>query len=84
MSQPTNPQRFVRLELTPGQREQVQAHTGRSSEAIELTREELEERVAPLIDGRYLNHNETQAAETLEERIAPLGGWTNHNETMLD
>jgi len=54
----------VRLELTEKQREQVRSATGRDGEAIELTVQELEERIAPSgfgdAPGRLAaNHNET-------------------------
>lgn len=38
---------FVRLELTPEQKEQVRESTGRDAQAIELSAKELEERIAP-------------------------------------
>lgn len=38
---------FVRIPLTPEQRAQVQAETGKNAEAIELSVRELEERIAP-------------------------------------
>ncbi len=37
----------VRLTLTPAQREQVKQATNRDIEAIELSPQELEERIAP-------------------------------------
>jgi hypothetical protein len=37
----------VRLTLTPAQREQVKQATNRDVEAIELSPQELEERIAP-------------------------------------
>lgn len=51
----------VRIELTKDQRAQVKSATGREGEAVELTVQELEERIAPMsIDGRLsTNHNET-------------------------
>lgn len=39
---------FVRIELTPAQQEQVLSEVGQPAEAIELTTQELEERVAPM------------------------------------
>jgi hypothetical protein len=36
-----------RIELTPEQRAQVRSATGQDAEAVELTIEELEERIAP-------------------------------------
>ena len=52
--------RLVRFELTQGQRETAQRVTGRDVEAIELTVEELEERIAPRLSS---NHNETLLAD---------------------
>ena len=43
---PTPPE-IVRIELTPKQKDQLKAKTGRDAEAIELTVEELEDRIAP-------------------------------------
>jgi steroid delta-isomerase-like uncharacterized protein len=42
------PQDFVRIELTKAQQENVKATTGKDTEAIELTVQELEERIAPM------------------------------------
>lgn len=39
---------FVRLELTPEQKEQVRNSIGRDAQAIELSAKELEERIAPM------------------------------------
>ncbi len=39
----------VRLQLTEEQKQQVREATGKEAEAIELTVEELEERVSPII-----------------------------------
>jgi hypothetical protein len=36
-----------RMTLTPEQKEQIRKATGKEAEAIELTVEELEERIAP-------------------------------------
>jgi len=44
----SKPQDFVRIELTKPQQDSVKAATGKEAEAIELTLEELEERIAPL------------------------------------
>lgn len=52
----TNDRKIVRIELTPSQKEQIKATTGRDAEAVELTVQELEERITP---GRTWNHNET-------------------------
>jgi hypothetical protein len=37
----------VRLKLTPEQQQQVKEATGKDAEALELTVEELEQRIAP-------------------------------------
>jgi uncharacterized protein YqfB (UPF0267 family) len=51
---------MVRIDLTPVQKEQVQSLTGHHAEAIELTVQELEERIAPRLGwGGAANHNET-------------------------
>jgi hypothetical protein len=36
-----------RIELTPDQKSKVRAATGKDADAVELTVEELEERIAP-------------------------------------
>jgi hypothetical protein len=41
----------LRLKLTPEQQEQVRQALGREAEAIELSVEELEERIAPMGGG---------------------------------
>ena len=66
--QPRAEKPFVRLDLTTEQREQVKRATGRDSTAIELTVEELEERIAPSgigadPDRLASNHNETLLSE---------------------
>jgi hypothetical protein len=38
----------VRIKLTPEQKAQVQNATGKEAEAVELSVEELEERIAPV------------------------------------
>jgi len=38
----------VRIELTPEQKAKVRAATGKVAEAVELSVEELEERIAPM------------------------------------
>jgi len=38
-----------RMTLTPEQKEQVRKATGKEAEAIELSVEELEERIAPVV-----------------------------------
>ncbi len=40
-----------RIELTPEQKAQVRNQTGKDAEAVELTVEELEERIAPRSKG---------------------------------
>jgi hypothetical protein len=40
---------IVRIDLTPTQKETVKKETGKDVEAIELTVNELEERIAPII-----------------------------------
>ena len=39
----------VHIKLTPEQRELVRKATGKNAEAIELTAQELEERIAPML-----------------------------------
>ncbi|HWN18672.1 MAG TPA: hypothetical protein VNO19_07125 [Gemmatimonadales bacterium] len=39
----------IRMTLTPEQKEQVRKSTGKEAEAIELSVEELEERIAPAL-----------------------------------
>jgi hypothetical protein len=51
-----NPQEIVRIDLTQRQQEHVKERTGRTADAIELTVEELEARIAPKL---VANHNET-------------------------
>ncbi|HZN98158.1 MAG TPA: hypothetical protein VFB61_10550 [Gemmatimonadales bacterium] len=41
-----------RITLTPEQRDQVRRATGKDADAIELSVEELEERIAPVTRGR--------------------------------
>jgi hypothetical protein len=48
MSTP-NEKEFVRIDLTDEQKEQVKAATEKSAEAIELTVQELESRIAPRV-----------------------------------
>ena len=38
----------IRINLTPEQRELVRKSTGKNAEALELTAQELEERIAPM------------------------------------
>lgn len=39
--------KHIRIQLTPEQKKQVEQATGRSGDALELSVEELEERIAP-------------------------------------
>lgn len=48
--------KLVRIDLSPEQIEQLRAATGLAVKAIELSIEELEQRIAPRI---ATNHNET-------------------------
>lgn len=55
---------IVRIDLTEDQRKQVRNATGKEGEALELTVQELEERIAPSALGSdpgrlAANHNET-------------------------
>ena len=45
----------IRIELTPEQKEQVRKATGKNAEAVELSVEELEERIAPTKFGKPSN-----------------------------
>lgn len=50
----SNPKDQFRIKLTPEQKAQVQAATGKDAEAVELSVEELEERIAPTtLAGRH-------------------------------
>jgi hypothetical protein len=42
-----SPKDQVRIELTPEQKAQIRDATGKDAEAVELSVEELEERIAP-------------------------------------
>jgi hypothetical protein len=44
-----NPKGQVRIELTPEQKAKISAATGKDAEAVELSVEELEERIAPTV-----------------------------------
>jgi hypothetical protein len=44
----SNPKDQFRIKLTPEQKAQVQSATGKEAEAVELSVEELEERIAPI------------------------------------
>jgi hypothetical protein len=39
----------IRLELTPEQREQIRRTTGKDAQTLELSIQELEERIAPAV-----------------------------------
>jgi hypothetical protein len=41
------PKRPIRVQLTPDQQDQIRRLTGKQAEALELSVEELEERIAP-------------------------------------
>jgi hypothetical protein len=56
----TDTKKIVRIDLTATQKEQVKATTGRDAEAVELTVQELEQRIAPRLAS---NHNETFLVE---------------------
>jgi hypothetical protein len=43
----SNPKEQFRIQLTPEQKSQVRNATGKDAEAVELSVEELEERIAP-------------------------------------
>jgi hypothetical protein len=43
----SNPKDQFRIKLTPEQKAQVRTATGKDAEAVELSVEELEERIAP-------------------------------------
>ena len=43
----SNPREQFRIQLTPEQKAQVKNVTGKEAEAVELSVEELEERIAP-------------------------------------
>jgi hypothetical protein len=43
----SNPKEQFRIKLTPEQKAQIQQATGKEAEAVELSVEELEERIAP-------------------------------------
>lgn len=43
----TENSKHLRIELTPDQKSQIAAATGKQAEAIELSVEELEQRIAP-------------------------------------
>jgi uncharacterized small protein (DUF1192 family) len=43
-----NPKEQVRIKLTPEQKSEIKNATGKDAEAVELSVEELEERIAPV------------------------------------
>jgi hypothetical protein len=47
----SNPKEQFRIQLTPEQKSQVKNATGKEAEAVELSVEELEERIAPAVTG---------------------------------
>lgn len=40
---------IIRIELTPEQKQLLKSQTGKDAEAVELTFDELEERIAPRV-----------------------------------
>ncbi len=48
-------QKLFEIELTEAQKAQVKAATGKDAEKVELTVEELEERIAPATRGIVIN-----------------------------
>jgi len=61
-----NENEIVRIDLTQAQKDRVKAVTGKDAEAIELTAQELEQRIAPFWGRLAGNHNETLLIETAE------------------
>ena len=47
----SNPKEPVRINLTEEQRAQIRSQTGKDAEAVELSVDELEERIAPVTKG---------------------------------
>ena len=43
-----NPNEHIRIKLTPEQSELIRKATGKKADALELTYDELEERIAPM------------------------------------
>lgn len=72
---------FIRIELTDEQPDRPKEEMRRDDQPVEVTAEELEQRIVPAMGW---NHNDTLVAEGLEDRIAPGMNLGNHNETMLD
>jgi len=50
----SNPKEHLRIQLTPEQKSQIKNATGKEAEAVELSVEELEERIAPAARGNKL------------------------------
>ena len=63
--------RFIRIELTPEQQEQVRQVLGRDVTALEMTPEELEERAAPTACS---NHPSSTVARASCFSWAPVAG----------
>jgi hypothetical protein len=57
------PAATIRLDLTGEQKQIVKAATNRDAEALELSVQELEQRIAPRLT---LNHNETLLVEIVD------------------
>jgi hypothetical protein len=57
------PAATIRLDLTVEQKQIVKAATNRDAEALELSVQELEQRIAPRLT---LNHNETLLVEIVD------------------
>jgi hypothetical protein len=57
------PAATIRLDLTVEQKQIVKAATNRDAEALELSVQELEQRIAPKI---MTNHNETLLVEIVD------------------
>lgn len=51
-----NAKAVVRIDLTAEQREKIRAATGKNIEALQISADELEQRIAPSL---VANHNET-------------------------
>jgi uncharacterized small protein (DUF1192 family) len=52
-----NERQVIRIELTQDQKDRLKAQTGKNADVIELTVQELEARIAPVLG--WNNHNET-------------------------
>jgi len=51
-----NEKSVVRIDLTPEQQDKIKAATGKNIEALQMSADELEQRIAPQLTS---NHNET-------------------------